>query len=252
MVSEFPQADIKESSRRDLSSRFFIEHFIRKFFYDRAPEGKIDSSIMDIGFPPGLDTDEGKKQYLLFGVKKIFGKLFKRKSAEFDRLLRYLEMQHYNNEEEMVKTVVNSVYEFANDKSNNFTREEIEEIYKENRQGKIPLNEIMDCNTTPDDPTLLRVHLLGTSGLSAQKIRGGFRELAKILEGGSETGAMRNVKNIALTSYIILERPDIFKKLGFPLLELTDKDKKLGHQRSKISREDFLEIIKKWDLRKNS
>ena len=218
-------------------SQFFYEHFLREDLATRNEEGIIESSFMNVKFFPGINTENGKLKLLISRAKSKFSGLFVKKENEFKKLLAKLASRKYAGDEEMLKEISKAIYEFA---KANFTREELEERYKENRKDKIPLNEMFDCDINEKDSRRLRVHLIGTSKLTAGKIREGFGLLASKLKNNDPS--LKSVEFVTLTSWMIYEEPEFFEKqLGFSLIEMTELDKEKQSRRSEMTREKFIE-----------
>lgn len=217
MDQKFPQARPRQEEYHMLS-RFWIERSIKKDFID-APEGADRFSL------------------ILNAVRQRFEYLFQDKKTEFEKLISDLGSASFNNDDEMLKAITGKVFEFANA---NFTREELEKRYGEpayRGEDKIDLNEIMDCNIDKDNPNELKVHLKATSLKGPQMIRDGLRSLAEKL---STEPKLKDIEIITVTSYIVTLKPEIIERLGFVIMDPTDKEKFLGDQRGEMHREEFV------------
>jgi hypothetical protein len=239
-----PQEKIKEKEYH-LMSRYFYDHFLRRNLLTQNDSGSLGNRIRDIKFYPGKEKDGGKLKHILSVCENVFGRILKAKKAEFHQLLSGMKAKTFSDDEEMLVYVVDEIYKFVN---SNFTREELEENYKLFRKNNIPLNEIMDCNFDKKNPYELRVHLIATSDVSAQKVQEAFKILANKLQNAPENSKLKKAKVISLTSWILYEKPIVaqrMEKLGFTLIPASDYHIKIKERRMEITPEKFIELFSK-------
>ncbi len=178
---------------------------------------------------------------LVVELRKGFIKLFAGKEKEFEALLEELGDAKYIDKGVLIKTFGKKISEFA---QRNFSLVELErrarspELMKEDR---IPLSNILDCNFRRKYPDEISIHLKPASTLPlAEQLRGiseGFAELARLLE---EDPNFKKATSIFARSWMVKENPDLFRKLGFEILDESEQDTYLGARRARMSREDFI------------
>ncbi|MBI3305959.1 hypothetical protein HYZ82_02365 [Candidatus Nomurabacteria bacterium] len=177
---------------------------------------------------------------VLEGARTELGVLFTGKEAEFEALLNGLSQRQYKDNDELIKIFARSISEFA---KINFSLLELEQRARAPeriRKDQIKLNGILFFNIGRNDPTKIKLHLSPASTLTIgeklKQFREGLQELAKLLR---DDPRFSEVKTIMAKSWIVFKNPEIFKRLGFDILEENEKDKLFEARRATMSREVF-------------